>query len=833
VTGFDSDAGSLEAFLRKFWEDRDVGAVQDENDYAALFPDQSAWLGDGGASAAVRTFGRYRIVRALGRGGQGVVHLAEDTVLHRRVALKVLTGIAAASSELLERFRREAEIASRLDHVGLCTVYDSGVVDGTPYIAMRYIEGPTLAELIRDGAASENGLVMPREREQSTSSATTRGAIVALVEKVARALHVAHEAGVVHRDVKPANIMLGEDGEPVLCDFGVAADDGTDGPTLTRTGDVFGTPAYMSPEQLVMKPTALDRRTDVFSLGVVLYECLTLRRPFDASTREAMYEAIRSRDPVDPRRFDGAIPRDLVVVLETALEKDRERRYATALELGEELARVLAHEPIHARPAGLTLRLRRWAQRHPGVAVSVTLLALALVGALFVSLAMLSSTRAHLAELRVRDMERRFDLTFPLWPERTAGMDRWIDDADELRAIRPRITAELSEIESQAAPADAALRDRLAARSDWLSDVRARIDALGTARAQMTANRDFARAVDRLCLEQHAADWQATIDAIGADPAYRHLRIEAQRGLVPLGRDPHSKLFEFAHPQSGAIPQRDPATGRLGIADDTCIVLVLLPGGSFHMGASDAPGSINHDPKPQSRGRMAPIHEVELDPFFIGKFELTQSQWLRLTGANPSSFRPRRAKEELNATLRHPVETISWHDCMGDPETETVGAMPRAALTLPTEAQWEYACRAGTHTLYSTGTAAASLQGFANIQDSSSGRYFVGRDAEATVNDGHLFHAAVGSFAANQFGLHDMHGNVWEICRDWDGGYELQVAPGDGARLVPEDQRFDRTCRSSSFDFNAPFARSALRNTCGSHRAFYNMGARAARPLTR
>lgn len=319
-------------------------------------------------------FGPFEIVRELGRGGQGVVYLATDTRLGRAVALKVLD---AASPARLARFRREAEIASRLDHRGICSVLDVGEAAGRAYIAMRYVEGATLSRA---------------EREDPRTPLGARRA-AAIVEDCARALHLAHESGIVHRDMKPGNVILGADGRPVILDFGLAGEDGSE-TGLTQTGRPVGTPAYMSPEQIESGARGVDRRTDVWSLGAILYELLASRRAFEAPTREALYRAILTQEPRDPRAENPAVSRDLAVVVRTALEKDRDRRYRTALDLAEDLRRVRERLPILARPAGAPLRAWRWAQRHALTAAAGAIAFAALGTGLAVSLVALRETRS-------------------------------------------------------------------------------------------------------------------------------------------------------------------------------------------------------------------------------------------------------------------------------------------------------------------------------------------------------------------------------------------------------------------------------------------------------
>ena len=301
--------------------------------------------------------------RELGRGGQGTVFLAEDPRLGRRVALKVLTGARWADDDLRQRFLREAEVVSRLDHPSLCTVYEAGEEEGVPFIAMRYVEGETLA----------------RQIARNSQPPKNCGPVVALVEQIARALHHAHEAGIIHRDIKPANIMVDREGNPVVLDFGLAKALDSDMPSLTRTGDVLGTPAYMAPESLVSGGGEPDRLTDVYGLGVTLFECLGQQRPFHAPTREGLIQAVRLEEPASLRALNPDVPHDLEVITRTALQRDRTRRYQTALDLAEDLRRLRVDEPILARVPGRLYRLRKFVARHRVLVTSTTAVVLALL----------------------------------------------------------------------------------------------------------------------------------------------------------------------------------------------------------------------------------------------------------------------------------------------------------------------------------------------------------------------------------------------------------------------------------------------------------------------
>lgn len=354
---------------------------------------------------------RYRIVSELGRGGMGVVYLAEDAATGGKVAVKMLTGSASRSPEMRLRFQREAETASRLSHPGICGVRDFGDFEGLPFIVMDYLRGRPLADIL-DKAKAEAGIppgggadqgesdsptyivkrpmmgrggaAAPAGRDVELASSVAVDDMVRIVEKTARALHVAHEAGLVHRDIKPANVMVGPEGDPVILDFGLARDIEASGQTLTESGQIVGTPAYLAPEQIVGRRAQVDRRSDVYALGVTLYECLTLQRPFRGATWDQLFHQILNGEWTRPRQLNPHIPPDLVTVVEKAMDREQARRYQTAADLADDLKRVRSFEPIKARPPGPLLRLRRWARRKPGrAAAAAALIVLVLAGAGF------------------------------------------------------------------------------------------------------------------------------------------------------------------------------------------------------------------------------------------------------------------------------------------------------------------------------------------------------------------------------------------------------------------------------------------------------------------
>jgi hypothetical protein len=287
------------------------------------------------AAEVPKSLGRYQIERELGRGMMGVVYSATDPDLGRRVALKTIQiGFAIPEGERAafeERFKREARAAAVLSHPGIVVVHDVGQdpATNTPYIALEYMEGRTLAEHMSGGA--------PMEWRQAAR----------IVAQLAEALHHAHTKKIIHRDIKPANIMLLGNGQAKVMDFGIAR---LEASTLTTTGEFFGTPAYMSPEQAKGDP--VDPRTDLFSLGCVLHQLLTGKKPFDAATLPAILMRVMQETPAPPSRLRPGLPPALDLVVARALAKDRDVRYADGKSMAEDLEDVLADRPLRHAAAG-------------------------------------------------------------------------------------------------------------------------------------------------------------------------------------------------------------------------------------------------------------------------------------------------------------------------------------------------------------------------------------------------------------------------------------------------------------------------------------------------
>jgi WD40 repeat protein len=303
----------------------------------------------------------YEVLAELGRGGMGVVYRARQTKLGRVVALKMILVGAHAGEDDLARFKTEAEAIARLQHPHIIQIHEIGDHDGLPYFSLEFCGGGSLAQKLA-------GTPLPPKEA------------AALVETLARAMQAAHDKGVVHRDLKPTNVLLAEDGTPKVSDFGLARK--LDEAGQTATGAVLGTPSYMAPEQASGKSKELGPACDVYALGALLYECLTGRPPFKAATALDTLMQVVSEDPVPPRQLQPKVPRDLETVCLTCLHKEAGKRYATAEALAEDLRRWQGGEPITARPVGRLERLAKWARRRPAAAALIAVSAVALAAAL-------------------------------------------------------------------------------------------------------------------------------------------------------------------------------------------------------------------------------------------------------------------------------------------------------------------------------------------------------------------------------------------------------------------------------------------------------------------
>jgi serine/threonine protein kinase/formylglycine-generating enzyme required for sulfatase activity len=864
---------------------------------------------------------RYRRLGLIGRGGMGAVHRVWDVELDRLLAMKIfpvrLAGPSAPGTpfEAVARFLEEARTTGQLDHPGIVPVHEVGIdADEQLFFTMKFVEGRDLRQIIELARAGAEGWGTIR--------------ILGVLLNVCEAMAYAHSKGVIHRDLKPSNVMVGRYGEVYVMDWGIArvlarrdelqpsmtslrALDAGD-PLATGSGTVLGTPAYMAPEQACGESTRPSERADVYSLGAMLYHVLSGHVPFAT-------ERVDSSTPLErvlagpPRSLRGTRPRvpvELCAVCEKAMSRTPEKRYASMLELAEDLRAYLEGRVVRARKAGRTAALMKWGKRNPVLtgALAIILL-LASVGSL--ALHFWRSSQADLMLLgRLQTpsvMKQESNDFWPIGPEKIPAMQAWLARASVLAEYREKNAAQLQALRARALPFDPESPSERQARSyersrtagverliafyenererlereggttwegedlprvlellthwrsvrekramldfprttwgfsdpieqllhDRLAQIGPEVDALvGGDRASLIERvrrgAAFAAIVRRRSLEEPAELWTEALASI-RDPAecprYRRLVLAPQLGLVPIGRDPESGLWEFAHLQSGE-PARRGADGRLILTPETGLVLVLVPPGGSYLGAQNtAPELPNFDPFAQLDEQ--PVQALSLDAFFLSKYELTRLQWERWAGFDPKCCTAMTCPAYTHPEL-HPAGSVTWLQCM-----ELVQEL---GLTLPTEAQWEYAARAGTEGPWSTGLEPAALHGSANVfEDSGAAGPWWDPRLQSPLDswdDGWTMHAPVGSLRANPFGFHDVHGNVGEWCRDrGDGTYPIAALTGTGERQ-PDDMG-SHPVRGGGFMLSSMHARSAARREVGERRVELQIGLRPAREIER
>ncbi len=498
--------------------------------------------------------GDFRIVREVGRGGMGVVYEAEQVSLGRRVALKVLPMAAALDSKQLQRFQLEAHAAACLHHTNIVPVHAVGCERGVPFYAMQFIEGRSLAQLIAElrrlagvdqagpppadlagiststlaagllsgrssqavgpAVPAEPGPIAPlppsstpfptgtagptapapRPGEPSSGSSTRSREYIRtaaqLGVQVAEALDHAHTRGILHRDIKPANLLLDDQGQLWVTDFGLAQIQGN--PCLTLTGDILGTLRYMSPEQALAKRVVIDGRTDIYSLGVTLYELLTLRPAIDGQDRQEILRKIAQEEPAPPRKLNPAVPRDLETILLKTVSKEPSGRYATARELADELRRFLEHKPITARRPSLLDRAGKWSRRHQAIVAAAGAMVLLLTGVLAIAAVVIARER----------------------------------DAAKESARREHLMAQVARQRQ-----DEAERDRRRAEADFRR-ARDAADRIFTRMGLGLGEAPGMERVRRSLLEDALEFYQGFLDDHGNDPTVRH---EAARAASRIG----------------------------------------------------------------------------------------------------------------------------------------------------------------------------------------------------------------------------------------------------------------------------------------------------------
>ena len=725
---------------------------------------------------------RYSIESEVGRGGMGVVYRVVDRKHDRPLAMKVILSQADTSRSgssptprQLSRFLNEVKITGQLDHPGIVPVHEMGVdAKGRAYFTMKLVHGRTLGEIFERHARGDPDWSTPQ--------------VISIFHRICEALAYTHGREVIHRDLKPANIMVGDFGEVFIMDWGLARRLGepvseTDNHepvecqfpdplkeqlSKTLAGQVVGTPAYMPPEQALGRIKEIGPHSDIYAVGAMLYHLIAGHPPYcgpdDNSSGNSVIERIKQAPPPDLRENDA--PQELIAICNRAMARDRSVRFGSMQELTRDLRAFSQGRVVSAYETGAWAETRKWVRRNKPLAISLATGALVLIGGLVATsvLYVRAEKRADdvLRLSALQDVERLLSDVDDLWPASPRNIDRyldWIDEAEALVADLPRHSAKRQKLR-------VVLTRTEDARAQWwdaqLTNLVNRLESLKMELLSddtVTAEHGWS-VPKRLSFAKHleadfapngryAKIWKRDLPAIRE--AYPGLDLVPQMGLIPIGPDPASNFWEFAHLMTG-VPAKRGAEGKLILTEDSGVVLVLLPGSSFWMGAQRADSSQpNYDTRLE--GDESPIHKVELSAYFISKYELSQGQWARLSGIDLSTDR------FFGGTL-NPAYNISWLDCML--------VLPRFGLTLPTEAQWECAARAGTSTPWWTGEDAASLQGAANLLDSSAHgvKQAPWLDHEEWLNDGFPLLAEVGTLRPNGFGLHHVHGNVWEWCMD-------------------------------------------------------------------
>jgi formylglycine-generating enzyme required for sulfatase activity/predicted Ser/Thr protein kinase len=682
-------------------------------------------------------FGRYEIRKELGRGQMGAVYLAYDVELDRLVALKVARVSASGSAKLLKRMEIEAKSAAKVDHPQICKVYDAGEIDGIRFIALQYIDGEDLKQYLKR---------LGRKREP--------GEAVRLIVQILCALEAAHEQGVIHRDLKPENIMLNKKSQPVIMDFGLARKTIASSDAGLTQGMIVGTAAYMSPEQATGKAEGIDHRSDLYAVGVMLFEMLTGEWPFTGGAIEVMGKK-SVQEPPSPLTLNPVLNPQLAAACHKMIAKQKGDRYITCAEVVEALEEIDLTRSVQSSVASESVASEMQAKPKPSPVAAIEIPPLPLVS--------VAENRANI--------KRKKQTATPLagvfaryskWFRETSVSVRWL--IGSLAALLVLLPAFLWWSWSANGIVQIVIDDPTLSVRFRGSSITQENDSQPI-RVSTSARNPLEVFQKGIPVESAITELQLTAGE------RRRIKVSLVDGLDVVITDHSSKKNSSDEsPRIGYSPRI--------VSKSTGMEFALIPAGELEMGAPDSEIGHSGDECPQHRVRIT-------QPFYLGIYEVTQGEYQKITGWNPSFFSNDgggKNKVVDMDTSRLPVERVSWYEAVefcnrlseseGRPayyhwanttrkngviETATVTISGGTGYRLPTEAEWEYACRAGSTTPFEFGNALNGEQ--ANVD---------GRSPYGDVKPGPQLQRTtkVGSYRKNRFGLFDMHGNVSEWCED-------------------------------------------------------------------